>query len=536
MNKQTAIIITKFSLWSLATIAALTLAHSAYAATFILSPASKPVNLGDTFSVNILMDTEGQAIDGVDVNALHYDPSLLSVSDMDSATTGVQIAAGALMPGTTYNSVNTSVGTIQFSQVSSTTGTNFGGVGVLASITFTALKAGAANVTFDFTPGSTIDTNVAALYSDALTAVTNGSYTLNSALDTAAPTVPVNLTANSTSVSSVTLSWTASTDPVVAGQAASGVAGYKIYRNSTQISTSATPTYNDSGLAAATGFSYTVAAYDSAGNTSAQTPAVLATTLANPDTTAPTGALTAPAAGALLSGTVTISATAADVAATGQVTSGLALLSILLDGSVYASSSTGSVVKTLDTTTLTNASHTFVAIARDNAGNQTTSSPVTVTVFNLSSAVRYPRTLTLTSLEGLSSLPANTSLIATVLSPSTAAVLETQTNLLPNAQNRYTVTFLSSNPQVVDIRIAVPGYLSAKLTSIDTTLNSASTVSLPQLLAGDFNADNTINSLDYSVLNSHYNQNYPIADINRDSLVNSLDYAILKNNWGKSGQ
>lgn len=46
----------------------------------------------------------------------------------------------------------------------------------------------------------------------------------------------------------------------------------------------------------------------------------------------------------------------------------------------------------------------------------------------------------------------------------------------------------------------------------------------------------SINSLDYSLMNSHFLQNFSSADINKDGLVNSLDYAILKNNYGKSGQ
>jgi hypothetical protein len=71
---------------------------------------------------------------------------------------------------------------------------------------------------------------------------------------------------------------------------------------------------------------------------------------------------------------------------------------------------------------------------------------------------------------------------------------------------------------------------------VDTTVNSSSALTVPQLSAGDFNSDNTVNSLDYSILNSHYLQNYPIADINKDGLVNSLDYAILKNNFNKVGE
>src|SRR6185503_16790122 len=97
------------------------------------------------------------------------------------------------------------------------------------------------------------------------------------------------------------------------------------------------------------------------------------------------------------------------------------------------------------------------------------------------------------------------------------------------------VTFQTSFPQIVSIKIMVNGYLSQTLTNIDTTVNSAAVITLPQLLSGDFNGDNVINTLDFSVMNTHWNQNFPQADINKDGLINSLDFAILKNNWNKTG-
>ncbi len=57
------------------------------------------------------------------------------------------------------------------------------------------------------------------------------------------------------------LSWTASTDNLA-------VAGYNVYRGGTLIGTTLTPAYQDSGLTAQTAYSYTVAAFDAAGNMS----------------------------------------------------------------------------------------------------------------------------------------------------------------------------------------------------------------------------------------------------------------------------
>jgi hypothetical protein len=70
--------------------------------------------------------------------------------------------------------------------------------------------------------------------------------------------------ANQETSSTVQISWPAST----AGSGA--VAGYDVYRNGTKVGTSTTTTYTDTGLSASTSYSYTVQAYDTYGNTSAQ--------------------------------------------------------------------------------------------------------------------------------------------------------------------------------------------------------------------------------------------------------------------------
>lgn len=85
--------------------------------------------------------------------------------------------------------------------------------------------------------------------------------------DTQPPSVPTGLTGRATSQTSVSLSWTASTDNVA-------VAGYRIYRDSVQIGTSATPSYVDTTCTANTTYSYSVSAFDGAGNASSQCSAV----------------------------------------------------------------------------------------------------------------------------------------------------------------------------------------------------------------------------------------------------------------------
>jgi len=114
-----------------------------------------------------------------------------------------------------------------------------------------------------------------------------------SASDTTAPTTPTSLTASAVSSSQINLSWNASTDNV-------GVAGYKIYQNggTTPIATVTSGTvYQNTGLTASTTYSYTVVAYDAAGNTSPVSAAVSAKTSSTTPST-PSGACPAPATSA----------------------------------------------------------------------------------------------------------------------------------------------------------------------------------------------------------------------------------------------
>jgi chitodextrinase len=97
--------------------------------------------------------------------------------------------------------------------------------------------------------------------------------------DTIAPTVPTGLTKVSASSTQVVISWSASTDT-----GGSGLAGYRIYRGGTQIGTSGAATYTDTTVGGTTTYSYTVAAYDNAGNVSAKSSALMVTT---PDTIPP---------------------------------------------------------------------------------------------------------------------------------------------------------------------------------------------------------------------------------------------------------
>ena len=92
--------------------------------------------------------------------------------------------------------------------------------------------------------------------------------------DTTAPSVPTGLSAPSVTSSSVTLTWTASTD----NAGGSGIAGYDVYRNGSLVGSPPSVGYTNSGLSAATAYNYRVRARDNAGNASAQGAQISATT------------------------------------------------------------------------------------------------------------------------------------------------------------------------------------------------------------------------------------------------------------------
>ena len=86
--------------------------------------------------------------------------------------------------------------------------------------------------------------------------------------DTTPPTAPTALTATPASTTQINLAWNPSSDNV-------SVAGYKVFRNGTQVGTPGTTLFQDTGLTPSTSYSYTVAAVDGAGNVSAQSAPVI---------------------------------------------------------------------------------------------------------------------------------------------------------------------------------------------------------------------------------------------------------------------
>jgi len=93
------------------------------------------------------------------------------------------------------------------------------------------------------------------------------------------------------------------------------------------------------------------------------------------DTTPPTTSISAPANGATVSGTVTVTASGTD-------NIGVTKMEIYVDGTLATSATSGPINYSWNTTLIANGSHTLVSKAYDAAGNVGTSSTVTVTVSN----------------------------------------------------------------------------------------------------------------------------------------------------------
>jgi chitodextrinase len=188
--------------------------------------------------------------------------------------------------------------------------------------------------------------------------------------DTEAPSAPTNLHSPSKTHSSISLNWTASTDNV-------GVTGYDVHRNNNKIASTngSTTTYADSGLNPSTEYSYHVTAKDAAGNTSPSSSTLPVTTNVAPDTTPPTVSLTSPSNGALVTGTISVTATATD-------NTGVSKVEFLLNGNVVHSDTTSPYSYTWNTTNVGDGNHTLRARAFDAAGNTAQTSNATVTVKN----------------------------------------------------------------------------------------------------------------------------------------------------------
>lgn len=195
----------------------------------------------------------------------------------------------------------------------------------------------------------------------------------NSVKDTTPPTVSITAPANGAKISGVVNVTASATDNV-------SVASVKFEIDGAVVGApdlAAPFAYSwDTSKSSNGGHTLKAIATDGAGNSTTSAAIMVTVNNAGGDKTAPTVSIIAPAAGATVSGTVNATATASDNV-------GIASVQFQVDG-VNAGAVDGAAPYVLawDTTRVANGAHRLDAIAKDAAGNATTSASISVTVNN----------------------------------------------------------------------------------------------------------------------------------------------------------
>ncbi len=231
--------------------------------------------------------------------------------------------------------------------------------------------------------------------------------------------------------------------------------------NSTMVSTHSV---SISSLTPATLYHYNVKSKNAAGLLAASGDFTF-TTANGADTAPPTVSISSPVAGATVSGTITVSATASDnvgvIGVQFQVDSlntGAELTAV-----PYALS--------LDTTKLSNGSHSLAAVARDAAGNRTTSSAVPVTVSNAAAPVITSQPTSQTVVTGQT---ATFSVAATGTAPLTYQWKKNGANISGATAASYTTPATTSGDNGSTFQVVVNNSAgSAPSTIVTLTVNAA---------------------------------------------------------------
>jgi hypothetical protein len=268
-------------------------------------------------------------------------------------------------------------------------------------------------------------------------------------------------------------------------------------------------------------------AYDAAGNvTSSATVSVTKT-----DTTAPTVSLTAPTAGSTLAGTIALTATASDNV-------GVSKVEFYVDGTLKGTDSASPYSLSLDTTTLTNASHSFTAKAYDAAGNVTTSAAVSATVSNGGSGGdTTPPVVSMTNPTAGSTISGTTALTATATDNVGVSKVEFYVDgTLKNSDTVSPYSFSLDTTTLSNASHSLTAKAYDAAGNITTSASVSVTVSNVVIIPEDINQDGHVDLLDFSLLAQKFNQSgtgIGRADINGDGVVNLLDFSRLASKYGQ---
>ncbi len=202
--------------------------------------------------------------------------------------------------------------------------------------------------------------------SAASAALTASTASAAPAADTTAPSAPTSLTVSNPTSSSLTLSWTASTDNV-------GVVRYDVYRGGVLAGAVTATSSTLSGLSASTSYALTVKAVDAAGNVSASSATL------NASTTAVAGDTSAPSTPAGLT-LVTASQTSLAIRWTASTDNvGVTRYDVYRDGTLVGNSGSSTTVSYTYAGLAAGTSYSLTVKAIDATGNVSAASAALVT-------------------------------------------------------------------------------------------------------------------------------------------------------------
>lgn len=486
---------------------------------------------------------------GAGTASVNFDFINGSGTDSNVAGLGVDLLTSVGSGSYTLNSLDTTAptisagtpsGTLVYTTTSTTMGVSTNENATCRFSTFSGSNYSSMVSTFTTTGGTNHSTTISGLTSgntytryircqdtagNANTTDYIVTFSVASIPDTTAPVISA-VTTNTVTSSGATITWTTNENSDT--QVDYGLT--TAYGQSSTLNSSLITSHSVvlTGLSANTTYNYRVKSRDGAGNLATGVNQTF-TTSSLPDTTAPS----IPTGLTVTSGSQTQALltwnASTDVAGVSQSASGVAGYQVWRGGVFIA---TSTLTSFNNSGLIAGTTYLYQVASFDNAGNiSNRTSSVSVTT---QSAIPVQRQVVFV-LEGTQ--PTQRSVSATIqYLNSTDSTYLGQSSVNTNTSGQVTVTLPLGLPSTISIRPLVSGYLSRLITSVDTISTSILTATSSSLPAGDFNADQIINSLDFSTMNTNWLTSSVLSDINKDGIVNSLDFAYLSNNWLQVGQ
>ena len=453
--------------------------------TLYLSPDSLSVNQGSNITVQVREESGTQTINAVQANLTYDDTKLDFVSITSSPAFTIEAESigggGSVMIGRA----------VEAGQPPLT------GDQLVATITFST-KNTPGSTPINFATGSAIVSSVG--NTNIMTSTSGGSYTI---VDPP-PTISITNPANNAEISgTVTVSANASDDIGI------NKVEFSIDGGAT-VSTDTTAPYSfswDTTTVSNATHTLSATAFDSGSNTTTDTITVIV------DNQAPTVSITSPTNNSVVSGTISVNATASDNRAVTKVEFSVD------SGAPIATDTTAPYSFNWNTSSVSSGAHILEAKAFDAVGNNTTSS-INVTVDN--SPPSAP--------SGLSAQSVSDSQINLSWNASTDDIGVVGYDIYRNGTVITTIASTSYDDTGLTIGVPYTYFVKAK-DGQGNVSGSSNSITVFTLKLGDLNQDGRVDIFDLSLLLGRWRTADPVADINGDGEVNIFDLSILLSNW-----